>query len=297
MSRGTTQARGRRGAASRRGSAPAARPAGRSSRRTDRRRGERTGRRGATAARPGPAGPRRRSRALLLAAALITSLTAGMIFLFFYSAAFVVEDVTFTGGRDEVRAEAAQLAHIPLGRPMARVSESRISERVLADPRIAAVEVDRGWPSSVTVSITERDPVIALRGAGQTWLADAGGTVFEQVGRPSRRLPLVTVQPSPVEIDPGTVSGLAELWRLRPDPAELEGDLTPPRVARNGTVQMTVDQVTLIWGEPTENDKKWQVVRALIGQESIDPQGGTPVRIDVRLPDTPVVTGLPAKAD
>lgn len=297
MSRGTTQAQGRRGAASRRGGATPARPAGRGSRRTDRPRGQRTGRRGATPARPVPPRRRRPSRALLLVTALLAALTAGMVFLFFYSAAFVVEDVTFTGGRDEVRAEAAQLAHLPLGRPMARVSESRISERVLSDPRIAAVEVDRDWPSSVTVSITERDPVIALRGAGQTWLADAEGTVFEQVGQASRRLPLVTVQSSPLELEPAAVTGLAELWRLRPDPAELEGDLTPPRVARNGTVQMTVDQLTLIWGEPTENEKKWQVVRALIGQETIDPQGASPVTIDVRLPDNPVVTGLPAKVD
>ena len=35
------------------------------------------------------------------------------------------------------------------------------------------------------------------------------------------------------------------------------------------------------------------VSEALVGQESVDPQGAIPQTIDVSLPDTPVVSGLP----
>lgn len=235
-----------------------------------------------------------RSRTLLLWTALVLALAGGMVFLVFYSAAFVVKDFTVSGGREEVRASAEQLALIPDGRPLARVSESRVTERVLADPRIASVNLEHDWPSGVHLHITERDPVLALRGSGETWLADAGGRVFEQVEQPSRRLPLITVQgTAPSELTPETVSGLAELWRLRPDPADLEGDLSAPRVERGGAVTMTLDQMTLVWGPVVDNQKKWQVVEALIGQESIDPQGAVPVTIDVRNPDAPAVTGLP----
>lgn len=238
----------------------------------------------------------RRSRTLLLWVALVLALAGGMVFLFFYSAAFVVKDFTVSGGREEVNASAEQLALIPNGRPLARVSESRVSERVLADPRIASVDLELDWPSGVHMTVTERDPVVALRGSGETWLADAGGRVFEQVEQPSRRLPLISVQgTAPSELSPETVSGLAELWRLRPDPADLEGDLSAPRVDRDGAVTMTLDQVKIVWGPVVENQKKWQVVEALIGQESIDPQGALPVTIDVRNPDAPVVTGLPEK--
>lgn len=237
-----------------------------------------------------------RSRTLLLWTALVLALAGGMVFLVFYSAAFVVKDLTVSGGREEVQASAEELALIPHGRPLARVSESRVAERVLADPRIAAVSLERDWPSGVRLHITERDPVVALRGGGETWLADAGGNVFEQVDQPSRRLPLITVQgTAPSELSPSTVSGLAELWRLRPDPADLEGQLGAPKVDRHGAVTMTLDQVTLEWGPVVENQKKWQVVESLIGQDTIDPQGVAPITIDVRNPDAPVVAGLPEK--
>lgn len=257
----------------------------------------RTASRTAGASRRDVARPRR-SRGLLLWPALVLALAVGMVFLFFFSTAFVVKDLTVSGGREEVRARAEQLALVPDGRPLARVSEGRVSERVLADPRIASVSVERDWPSGVRLHITERDPVVALKGGGQTWLADAGGRVFEQVEQPSRRLPLITVQGTPPsELSPQTVSGLAELWRLRPDPAVLEGQLDAPRVARNGSVRMTLGQVTLEWGQVVENQKKWQVVQALIGQEAVDPQGTEPITIDVRNPDSPVVGGLPEQVD
>ncbi|WP_134772841.1 cell division protein FtsQ/DivIB [Ornithinimicrobium flavum] len=237
-------------------------------------------------------------RALLLWSSLVLALAAGMVFLFYFSAAFVVKDLTVTGGREQVRVEAELLAQIPNGRPLARVSEARVRERVLADPRISGVTLEREWPSSVILQITERDPVVALRGGGETWLADAGGKVFEQVEQPSRRLPLITVQGTPpAELAPTTVHGLAELWRLRPDPAVLEGRLGAPRVAHDGEVTMKLDQVTLEWGLPEDNTKKWQVVQALIGQEAVDPQGAAPLRINLRNPDAPVVAGLPEKTD
>ena len=92
---------------------------------------------------------------------------------------------------------------------------------------------------------------------------------------------------------PATVSGLAELWRLRPDPAVLEGRLGAPQVAHDGEVTMKLDQVTIHWGPPEDNTKKWQVVQALIGQEAVDPQGAAPLTMNLRNPDAPVVSGLP----
>lgn len=270
----------------------------------DRRGASSTGRRGGRRGRS-PGGPRRRlrgpawlsrwrTRSLLLWTALVLALAGGLVFLFFFSAALVVEDVAATGARDEVNSSALELARLPEGRPLARVSAGRVSDRVLEDPRIASVEVQREWPSGVNLVVTERQPAIALRGRGSTWLADAGGVVYEEVDEPSRRLALVSVRTDPPEVDEATVRGLVELWRTRPDPGVLEGELEPPRLDRDGEVEMALQQVTLLWGTPTDNEQKWQVVAALLGQETIDPEGAFPLTIDVRLPDTPVVTGLPA---
>ncbi|ANS78272.1 Cell division protein FtsQ [Serinicoccus hydrothermalis] len=256
------------------------------------------GRRGAAAGRGrSRRSTRRRSRigrrALLTWGALVLGAAAAMVFLFYFSAAFVVKDVQATGAREEVAESALQHAQIPHGRPLARVSEGRVRERVLEDPRIESVEVERDWPSSVTVAVTEREPAVALRGDGSTWLADDAGVVYEEVEDPSNKLPIISVRTDPTELDAATVTGLAELWRMRPDPDTLEGDLGAPSVGRDGSIEMDLGQVTLLWGPPTDNEKKWNVVTALVGQDTIDPQGALAMTIDVRVPGTPVVSGLP----
>lgn len=233
-------------------------------------------------------------RTVLTWLALMTLLAAGVVFLFFFSAAFVVKDIEVSGGREEVQASAVELARIPHGRPLARVAEGAVGQRVLEDSRIAEVAVERDWPSTVRLVVTEREPVVVLTHDGSAWLADAGGTVYEQVEQPSNKLPKFATRVAPTELDERTVAGLAQLWRMRPDPDVLEGDLARPRIAADGAVTLRMGDVDIVWGRPEENEKKWQVVTAIIGQEAVDPQGGTKVTIDVRSPDTPVVTGLPA---
>ncbi|QFG68142.1 cell division protein FtsQ/DivIB [Ornithinimicrobium pratense] len=232
-------------------------------------------------------------RTLLTGLALVALLAAGVIFLFFFSSAFVVKDLEVSGGRAEVQESAVSLAQIPSGRPLARVAEGAVGERVLADPRIAEISVERDWPSTVRLVLAEREPVLALSDGDATWLADADGVVYEQVEQASNKLPLFQTGGDPTELDRPTVAGLAQLWRMRPDPDVLKGDLGRPRVAADGVVTMRVGEVRLLWGPPEQNEKKWQVVTAIVGQDAVDPQGDTRIDIDVRTPDTPVVTGLP----
>ncbi|MGD8149649.1 cell division protein FtsQ/DivIB [Ornithinimicrobium sp. Y1694] len=224
---------------------------------------------------------------------LVGVLVAGLVFLFFYSAAFVVRDLSVTGVEGELADSVEAHAQIPHGRPLARVSQANVEARVLEDPRIASVEVIRDWPSGITLDAHPRKAALVLRQKDATWLADTNGVVFDEVSEPSRKLPSVRVSEPPTEMSEETVRGLVELWRLRPDPAELEGRLGTPRLASDGAVSMKVDQLTIVWGAPVEAERKWAVVKALVGQDSIDPQGGIPQTIDVSIPETPVVTGLP----
>ena len=243
----------------------------------------------------GVRGPRAWRRAVLGWGSLVVVLAAAVVFLFFYSVAFVVEDVRVSGVEGEVADSVVHHADIPQGRPLARVSESRVSERVLTgDTRVRSIDVTRKWPSTVVYEVELREPALALRRDNTTWVADAGGVVYDEVGKRPKGVPLVRVAEEPQALSRETVRGLVELWSLRPDAPELEGELSIPTYAANGTVTMTVDQLTLEWGEPTEAEKKWKVVTALLDQESIDPLGGIPQTIDVSSPETPVVSGLPA---
>lgn len=243
----------------------------------------------------GVRGPRAWRRALLMGGGLVGVLAAVVVFLFFFSVAFVVEDVQVAGVEGEVAESVRQHADVPEGRPLARVSASRVSERVLAgDQRVRSIAVERKWPATVVYTVELREPALALRQGETTWLADAGGVVYDQVEKRPKGLPAVNVSEPPQDLSQDTVRGLVELWQLRPDQSALEGEWSTPKYGKDGTVTMKVDQLTVQWGEPTEAEKKWKIVSALVGQDSVDPQGGIPQTIDVSLPGTPVVSGLPA---
>ncbi len=242
----------------------------------------------------GVRGPRRWGRALLGWGVGVVVLAAAAVFLFFWSAAFVVDDVKVSGVEGEVADSVVRHADIPHGRPLARVSQTHVSERVLAgEPRVASVSVAREWPSSITYQVELREPALALRQGKTVWLADAGGVVYDEVAKRPKGVPVVNVSEEPHALPRETVQGLLDLFASRPKDKVLEGELSTPRYAANGTVSMKIDGLTVQWGEPTEAEKKWRVVTALVGQESIDPQGGVPQKIDVSAPSTPVVTGLP----
>ena len=241
-----------------------------------------------------PKGRRGWGRAALLWGSVVGVLAAAVVFLFYFSVAFVVKDVQVTGVKGAVAESVEHHADIPNGRPLARVSPSRISERVLAgDERVRSVAVERKWPSTVVYKVELREPALALRKGGTTWLADASGVVYDEVSKKPKGIPAVNVSEAPQDLSREAVRGLLDLWELRPGKKALEGKLATPRYSADGTVTMTIDQLTVEWGQPTEAEKKWKVVSALLGQKSVDPEGGIPQTIDVSLPDTPVVTGLP----
>jgi len=86
-----------------------------------------------------------RRRPWRFAAALLAMLLAagGVVYLFGYSEAFVVEEVVVRGVEGPLLEEVAATAAVPVGRPLARVDTDAIGERVLGDLRVREVSVQR----------------------------------------------------------------------------------------------------------------------------------------------------------
>ena len=79
-------------------------------------------------------------RAFLLWGLLVALFAGGLVFLFFYSAAFVVEEITVEGAEGELADSVVHHADIPMGRPLARVSEHNLAQRVLeGEKRVRSV--------------------------------------------------------------------------------------------------------------------------------------------------------------
>lgn len=230
---------------------------------------------------------------------LVLALVAGVIFLFGFSSAFVVEDLTVTGPDEEVVAQAEENAAVPFGRPMARVDVGAVEERVLADLRVAEADVGRQWPSTLSIDLTLREPAMVLRvdGTRERQLVDADGVVYDTADEAPEGLPLVRV--SGEELDPATLA--ATRTTLEALPTAPDGDdweVHGVRLDEAGELRFNAGSVRVRWGSPEETEFKTRVLEAMLAQEDIDPGAeqpegdADPLVVDVSVPGTPVVTGL-----
>ncbi|WP_256840692.1 cell division protein FtsQ/DivIB [Ornithinimicrobium cryptoxanthini] len=227
--------------------------------------------------------------------ALVAALVGGVVFLFGWSTAFVVEEITTAGADGEVAELAQANAGVPIGRPMARVDTDAVEERVLQDLRVASVDVGRSWPSTLTLELTLRQPALVVRQSGLrgVLLADAQGVVYDTADEAPEDLPTVSAPKG--DLEPAHLQAALTLPAALPAAVARKAD--DLRLDAAGRLQFTVGSVTVRWGDGTNAELKGRVLKGLLEQEGIDPSGEVdpvtgPIEIDLSTPSTPVVTGL-----
>ncbi|MGD8215084.1 cell division protein FtsQ/DivIB [Aestuariimicrobium sp. Y1814] len=194
--------------------------------------------------------------------ALVGLVVAALVWLVGFSSVLAVKQVEVDGLRLLAAAEVESRAQVPMGRPMARVNTDHIVDRVATLPAVESVRVERRWPSTIVISITERTPVIALHIEGSYKWADATGNVFHQ----TEALPdgLVVVE-------------APEDQRILADLATVAGSLTDELRARvqkitaesPDTITLVLDgDQTVIWGSAAESATKAQVATAMLDVEA-----------------------------
>jgi len=238
---------------------------------------------------------RRRPWRVVAVLALVLALVGGVVYLFGWSNAFVVQEVALTGADGEVAEVAHTNAAIPVGRPLARVDTDSVEERVLEDLRVATVDVGRSWPSTVTLELTLREPALAVKqsGAKGVQLADAQGVVYDSVEKAPKGVP--TVRAPKGDLAPADLQTLMLLPEaLPPAIAKQVEDL---KLKGPGDIQFELGNFTVKWGDGSTPELKARVLEALLEQEGIDPEAEVDpavgeMSIDLSTPSTPVVTGL-----
>jgi cell division protein FtsQ len=183
---------------------------------------------------------------------------------------------------DQVR----ETAGIERGTPLLRVDVDAARARIARLPQVASVEVTRGWPHTVVVTVVERVPVAVVGGPGQRTLVDAHGVLFDTVtgAPPAGVVPLDVASPGPG--DPATMAGLAAVEALSRD---LRKQVASVAVRTGEDITLTLTDGTLVrWGGPERSDRKGYALVALLEQlagEKLDPAS----TIDVSTPEVVVL--------
>src|SRR3712207_3437840 len=122
---------------------------------------------------------RRSSRRRLITGALAVGLLVVAVVLAWVvtaSSVLAARHVRVTGQRQLSVQQVQEAAAVPLGVPLIRQDLDAIARRATALPQVASATVQRRWPTTVEVTVTERQPLLAI--------AQPGGS---EIGRASCR--------------------------------------------------------------------------------------------------------------
>ena len=151
------------------------------------------------------------------------------------------------------------------------------AQRVATIPRAASVRVQRVYPSSVRVTVTEREAMVFFDAPDGTHSVDIEGVDFAVEPPPMFTPRLVT--PSPGTGDPMTRAAVEVLDMLPPE-LRVQVETIEAPTASDISLVLTDGRV-VVWGGVDRSDRKAAVVGPLLTQPG--------ERFDVASPDLPTV--------
>ena len=215
-------------------------------------------------------------------------LIAGYFLWFRNSSLVAVDEVKVEGATSSQEEIAAALAEAADGMSTLNVDEQELARSVSGFPTVASIRVDAGFPSSLTVHVTERLPVAEAELGGERVAVSADGTPLPGVEVRGAKLPQLDEDAT---AEDGSLSqlGAAQAAALGGAPSELGGRIEAAAwdPERGGVVIELEGAPELRFGGGEDAERKWRAVAAVLA----DPDLGTPAYLDVSVPERPVTGG------
>ncbi len=209
--------------------------------------------------------------ALVLVVALAAFAWAGPL--------LVVRHVEVRGVSGDRAQQVRTALAAPMGEPLLRVDGSALAGRVRRLPFVASVDVGRGWPRTLVVTVDARTPraVVPAGVGGGYEIVDGTGVAYAHADTAPRGLPVVRVA-DVADQQPALVAALQVLQGL---PDDLRAKVTSVKAASPDDVTLTISHRTVVWGSPEQTHRKARIFEAL---------RDTKAKVyDVSSPDTPVL--------
>jgi cell division protein FtsQ len=211
-----------------------------------------------------------------VALVVVVALVGLGVWVVWFSSLLSVKEVRVLGAVDVSADSVRQVASVPARIPLARVDTGGIAERVGALPRVASVEVRRGWPDVLVVVVTERTPIAVARdGAAWTYL-DVTGARFGTVNAVPAGMPRVSAA------NANALASALGVYSALPTTLATRVATVAAR-SRDDVVLTLADGTTVQWGNSEESERKAAVLLSLLKVKATS--------YDVSAPDLPTTRG------
>jgi cell division protein FtsQ len=108
---------------------------------------------------------------------------------------FIAQEVTITGNSRLSVEQISATAAVPIGNSLMSINPGVISQQLQTLPEIKVATVERGWPHSILITVTERTPIAVAATATGFNLIDADGLNAGVVAAPPAGLVVISAQP------------------------------------------------------------------------------------------------------
>jgi cell division protein FtsQ len=211
---------------------------------------------------------------------VLSALTVlGLTYAVLFTSLLGVRTVEVAGVKELSEDGVRQAAAIETGAPLIRLDIAGIAGRVSKLPRVASVDVERSFPGTVRLSITERTAVGAVKGAGGAHLVDATGKDYATVPEKPAGVPELLLSKAEQD-DPATKALVGVLTQL---PEKLRPEVLSASAQTGGDVRLKLSAGREVrWGGVADSSRKGAVLMVLLTRD------GT--TFDVSSPDLPTVS-------
>ncbi|MBC3191333.1 FtsQ-type POTRA domain-containing protein [Pseudonocardia sp. C8] len=193
-----------------------------------------------------------------------------------------VASVEVTGARQIPVSDVEDAAAVEPGTPLAAVDTDGVTARVAAIPGVAAVEVGRSWPDTLTVAVTERTPVALADTPTGPQLVDPAGVAY-RAAPPDARVPRLQL-PRVAPDDPATLAAVAVLQALPPGVRDQVQTLSLGAGGTTFELGLTDDRRVLWgpWADTAATPQRAAVLGPLLSREGAVYDVSSPALVTVR---------------
>lgn len=218
---------------------------------------------------------------------ILIGVVAVLGWLVFFSPVFSARTIVVVGAEQVTDDEVLAAADVPTTSALARLPLDDIALRVERLDAVATARVEREWPDTVRIIVTERRPVAIVSTADGFGIVGSDGTVYRTEPRQPPDLPLLKRLSPAAASDTAATSGDASVAAFTVAaslPSSLRRKVELVDADSVQTVQLVMRSGAVVeWGNALGNQRKAEVLKVLLRRDA--------ARYDVSVPDAPAWSG------